>query len=455
MKCDAVFSAKILYPIKWHNDVNLFNLNLGINYIQMNRLVIVGNGFDLAHGLPTSYRDFINDFWKYFKDKYQNVDYEKFVYVDPMYCRMVEGDAVGGFVKFEENLKSYAKEYGYTYNKIYQKMYTGSKTIFKFENEFFKIINAKNSIQNWVDIENEYYKLLKECLKEEGDNSLVKKLNEEFEEVKNLLEKYLFENIDSKFDFDSCNDEYKEIVKLFLIKPLFLEDNFDHSYFKEFHRDDYKDLIDFDNSIITANTEGNLQEKIEEGEIIQHNLILNFNYTSTFTKYKNVICNRKRTSQQSTFGYTNQVPIHGTLYDDRNKVNFGFGDEMDNHYKVIEEKDDNEYLRNIKSFQYLQNSNYKNMLDFIEGGKFQVYIMGHSCGLSDRILLNKIFEHHKCRSIKVFYYKKGEWDNYTEIVQNISRHFNKKEMMREKIVNKSLCQPLPQDIRFAKRENGL
>ncbi len=29
----------------------------------MNRLIIIGNGFDLAHGLPTSYRDFIEDYW--------------------------------------------------------------------------------------------------------------------------------------------------------------------------------------------------------------------------------------------------------------------------------------------------------------------------------------------------------------------------------------------------------
>lgn len=27
----------------------------------MNRLVIIGNGFDLAHGLKTGYRDFILD----------------------------------------------------------------------------------------------------------------------------------------------------------------------------------------------------------------------------------------------------------------------------------------------------------------------------------------------------------------------------------------------------------
>jgi hypothetical protein len=29
----------------------------------MNRIILIGNGFDLAHGLKTSYADFINDFW--------------------------------------------------------------------------------------------------------------------------------------------------------------------------------------------------------------------------------------------------------------------------------------------------------------------------------------------------------------------------------------------------------
>lgn len=26
----------------------------------MNRIILIGNGFDLAHGLPTSYADFID-----------------------------------------------------------------------------------------------------------------------------------------------------------------------------------------------------------------------------------------------------------------------------------------------------------------------------------------------------------------------------------------------------------
>lgn len=29
----------------------------------MNRIILIGNGFDLAHGLPTSYGDFINQYW--------------------------------------------------------------------------------------------------------------------------------------------------------------------------------------------------------------------------------------------------------------------------------------------------------------------------------------------------------------------------------------------------------
>lgn len=43
----------------------------------MNRLVIIGNGFDLAHGLKTSYKDFIEWYWEQrtlnFYGEYTNV----------------------------------------------------------------------------------------------------------------------------------------------------------------------------------------------------------------------------------------------------------------------------------------------------------------------------------------------------------------------------------------------
>ena len=124
---------------------------------------------------------------------------------------------------------------------------------------------------------------------------------------------------------------------------------------------------------------------------------------------------------------------------------FGYGDELDDEYKNILNTSNNEYLKNIKSIRYLESSNYRKMLQFIESAPYQVYIMGHSCGNSDRTLLNTLFEHNNCVSIKPYYYQKEDGtDNYLEIVQNISRNFTDMKLMRDRVVNKTFCEPLPQ-----------
>lgn len=416
----------------------------------MNRLVIIGNGFDLAHGLPTGYSHFIDWYWKEIfinlspkqndSAKYSDQFIEfTITFSGTMPIKVIEDyKEVDNLRKFREFLKNiyslFPRNSGLTHN-------------LKFKNQFFKAINDFHYIKNWVDIENEYYKLLKDCLVEQ-DNSKVKKLNEDFEQVKNLLEEYLQNNIAEKYDFNIPNNEYWDILKLFSVQPLNLKDNPDHDYFKEFSKEDHKSLIDFDQQLIDSYNNRNLHQDLDSGKITQQNLIVNFNYTPVVDNYVFEARNGSHLHRSIAFGETWQIQIHGKLLDASNKINFGFGDEMDDSYNSLEKKDDNEYLRNIKSFQYLQNSNYKDVLDFIESENFQVYIMGHSCGLSDRILLNTIFEHNNCRSIKVFYHARNDNDNYTDIVQNISRHFNKKKMMRDKIVNKSLCQPLPQGVRF-------
>ena len=38
----------------------------------MNRIILIGNGFDLAHGLPTSYQNFIDWYWEQWKYKLVN-----------------------------------------------------------------------------------------------------------------------------------------------------------------------------------------------------------------------------------------------------------------------------------------------------------------------------------------------------------------------------------------------
>ena len=38
----------------------------------MNRIVLIGNGFDLAHGLKTSYKNFIDWYWNDWGEKLLN-----------------------------------------------------------------------------------------------------------------------------------------------------------------------------------------------------------------------------------------------------------------------------------------------------------------------------------------------------------------------------------------------
>ena len=158
-------------------------------------------------------------------------------------------------------------------------------------------------------------------------------------------------------------------------------------------------------------------------------LLLNFNYTNTAELY----------GKKFTTNY-----IHGKLAD-RDSIIFGYGDELDKDYQTLRDYNDNEYLRNIKSVKYLEADNYRKLLAYIESAPYQIYIMGHSCGNSDRTLLNTLFQHPNCVSIKPFYhFKDNGKDNYLDIVQNISRNFTDMKQMRNKVVNKTYCEALPQ-----------
>jgi len=106
------------------------------------------------------------------------------------------------------------------------------------------------------------------------------------------------------------------------------------------------------------------------------------------------------------------------------------------------------FFEYIKSFWYFKTSNYQDLIRFIDAEEFQVYILGHSCGLSDRTMLNMIFEHEQCKSIKIFYHQHHNGDNnYTTLTQEIARHFRNKAVMRKKILPFDKSSPMPQIIR--------
>lgn len=408
----------------------------------MNRLIILGNGFDIAHGLPTSYKDFLNDFWKNISKNIEDGKVEKLLNISRSHLGMFEKTSeINSFTDTELSLKNYGSTYGYNYNletkKLIHKTSPG-QVIFEFKSEFFKVLNERN-VKNWVDIEGEYYTQLKKIVKENQDKekrlTKVKNLHKEFDNIKALLKNYLKEKVYKKYlksDNIKINNSF---YNHFVIQPLTGIDL--KKYCSEFPKEDEEEIKAFNEKLKSASNKSEIENTINQNNLSFINVFLNFNYTNSIEKYK---FNSYTTDYH---GENRHINIHGQLKLPEDNIIFGFGDEMDDDYSTIEKLDDNEYLKNFKSFQYTLNNNYKILLDFIGSNKFQVYIMGHSCGLSDRILLNTIFEHKNCRSIKVFYRKKeDESDNYTNLVQNISRHFNDKALMRKKLVNKLLCKPL-------------
>lgn len=422
----------------------------------MNRIILIGNGFDLAHQMKTSYGHFINNYWNrlviklkenFIAQKYEDEN----IFIDRVPNQWLsEND----FNSLSESLKF-------------------SRETLKFKNKFLQILTKSAIELNWVDIENEYYSLLKNSYQNPDKNYSIKDLNKDFLLVQNLLEDYL-SDVEKEFinSFPKTSEDLRlrrniidAIYSDFNLRD-FSESSINKLTEQEFQRI-YKTLNDLREEQITFEElelnerDKKLYSSLWHSKDVRKDirklltssastiffrfrpkeiLFLNFNYTSTEYEYKDA-------PQDDEFKERIQIDInhiHGVLKNRTdNKIIFGFGDEIDENYKNIEKLNDNDYLQNIKSIKYLESESYKSLLEFINSDDYQIYLFGHSCGVSDRTLLNTLFENNNCCSIKPYYRQIDESkDNYTEIIKNISRNFTNKTSMRDKVVNKIYTKPL-------------
>lgn len=403
----------------------------------MNRIVLIGNGFDLAHGLKTRYEDFINWYWDYRVNGFVNE--RKSISTDIL-CSIED--------RLNQSWSTNAY-YGYSLNratgKEIIKELVQDKDRFRFTyTPFFETICRSIETKGWVDIENEYYRLLEHYSLENYSAKDIKELNGQLHYLQELLTEYLtiinqqetpmIENIRkkiyapiNKFDISIestktlaeyivwCNNQKKDIwdLKLYYygINPITSGYIHDIEKFKS----DSTSCTEYPKTYM-------LPEKI---------MLLNFNYTKTARKYLK--------QDRDIFSINH---IHGVL-ENPDSIIFGYGDEFEDKYKKLQNLNNNECLTNIKTIRYQESDNYRKVLAFIESAPFQVYIMGHSCGNSDRTLLNTIFEHKNCISIKPYFYqKKDGTDSYIDLVQNISRNFTDMKLMRDRVVNRTYCETL-------------
>ncbi|MFV0536940.1 MAG: AbiH family protein [Dysgonomonas sp.] len=150
----------------------------------MNRIILIGNGFDLAHGMKTSYRDFIDDYWADFAKETSN----SFPYED----EFVKLENINGDRKVYEAWTSENKEFRLfvdevtnvnSYSDFKQSIVKLNDTsdlqfALSFKNDFWEQISKHVSDKSWVDIENEFYEKLKKCSSDQ-----IKILNKEFKRI--------------------------------------------------------------------------------------------------------------------------------------------------------------------------------------------------------------------------------------------------------------------------------
>ncbi len=315
-------------------------------------LVIIGNGFDLAHGLKTSYWHFIN--WlieKEIDNPHPNNPLFKYV------------------AKTDEDKQQMLEDIDKSSSNIHL-------------NEFFRGLmrySGRGEERNWSDIEGYYFSELEKHL--EGKIN-VRGTNEQFEIIKNRFEDYLVEHTKDKKVIPSYQ-----------------------AFFDTLH---------------------------------ENTLILNFNYTDTIELYeqdKNKIVN-----------------IHGELQNPDNPMIFGYA-AKEADLPILYEKNDNQFLFNIKQNRYGDSMSEARLDDFLkkaarnEGNQglykgIKIFIFGHSCGISDEYILHRIVNHEKVNDIKIFYYDGIPHQHY-EIRTNLKRIMNNRSQ-EPKIQNVHKCHRMPQ-----------
>lgn len=333
----------------------------------MNNLFIIGNGFDLAHGLPTSYENFMVN---YLITHINSTDKALFDIDDPLEVLLHNK------IDKVKTVRHFFDQFNF-----HRSNFKGIN--FKYNSTLVEFLFTNKSGNRWVDIEYQYFNLLGNILNSSSsdENKLlsVQKLNKELFILKEELINYLKKTLNQNPEKCELNMQIK------------------------------KRLIS--HQLIPKSSK---------------NLYLNFNYT-------NLIKNYYPSNLNEIY-----IDIHGSMDDKIDDIIFGYGDEMDPKIQAIEYKNENEYMKCFKSFGYLQNSKVNSLQLFMGESLFTAVIVGHSCGISDRLLLNSIFSHRNCVKIKILYHQKGEEKNnndYNDKVMDIYRHFNQadKRMLWKKV----------------------
>lgn len=321
-------------------------------------ILVIGNGFDLAHGLPTSYKDFLV-FIERYKEYY---DKSRIIY------------DFTNITMYFKNLKENRSD---IYNEI-NSLINENRWIHHFLK--LKDENMLESKQTWIDFESEISKVIQtlDIVKRRLKNDFYSETNQV------RLDEYEFEVLHDIFDFDRKLDivnrflllkEIESITKklvedlnrLIRCLEIYLDDYVSNKYFETLKKKEFITNLKIDN-------------------------VLSFNYTNTYKRLYD--------SSHIEFNY-----IHGMVNSkhDLNSCNLILGID-----EYLDNTDRNQYVDFIQFKKFFQRiykgtgSSYKEWLETFEIHKkefsklrrgLNIYFIGHSLDVTDKDILKDLILH--------------------------------------------------------------
>lgn len=343
----------------------------------INNLVIIGNGFDLAHGLKTSYNHFLEYLVNtHCEDRERHCDLFKLPKSIKSYEDLKTEIFTDNFIPYLEEDKNYWMGYDFHYDT---NPHRGEDNL-TFKNPLISALLVSSSFDNWCDIEAKYFELLTTKDEESIYYNNPQLLNKHFELLKQYLEKYL-----------SIEEQAAKVLESY------------RSFFRKMNN---------------SNT-----------------LIVNFNYTHIIEDL-----------YEAETSKCKLIHIHGEIDNIDNPIIFGYA-ALHEEARGLLNKMKHEYLRNIKKHLYKRTDNEYALTQYLEGhNTIHVSILGHSCGISDNLILNQILNHSKIdeknRSIWISFYK--DYEHYRETLVNIDRIMNNDDRFRKLVVDYLNSDRMPQ-----------
>lgn len=385
----------------------------------MTDLLIVGNGFDLYHGLPTRYTDFLKfiSYWSIFWDNYNGE--AKAQVCTPFRVKLSEQNEI-----IEESMRDFASHQGYY---KYEHLEFINSHIDNLWIQYF--LKKQLSSVNWIDFEGEIYNVLKlveeyysEFIPEmrKRNDAPIKYIPGDMSTVINIFKKNCPEEyIDFTQGIISRNDTEKD--KLKNNKEMLL------STMKR-ELDDLIKCLDYYLLDFVSNIK--VEQYSEQIKELSYINLLNFNYTYTYASVygKNSLREHHR--------------IHGDCLEE--DMVLGIPDEsfpstldyiyFQKYFQRIQKRTGNYY----KSWITEPNAREKSLEDV----PINVFIMGHSLADSDKGILKEIFMNDFVCKITIFYHSQLAYEQQViNLVSMFGKDFVIEQTANDRIVFEKLKKP--------------